>query len=307
VPGVAVKLTDVPEVKFAEHALGGAGFAQLISGVTVGNEVLVSVPLPVNATVKLLVCAVNTAVTVCALLIVTAHFAGCPTGTTHGGVLQLVKFDVVFGTAVSVVIDPLKMLSEQTPVGVVVPFNTQSRIVPVPPMFPLTVPPPVAFAPGITFTAKFPVPLLNVAVISSCASTVNAQVAVAPAHVALPIATPHAANTEPGFAACVNITCVPLGYVVLHVPVGPCPVLFVQLICPKLSVTVPYAVPSSTSWNGSPVAAGTVMVTLGIVVPASVALIVVVIPAPTALTSPLELTVAAAGFEEAHVTLLVKS
>ena len=36
----------------------------------------------------------------------------------------------------------------------------------------------------------------------------------------------------------------------------------------------------------------------GIVVPASVALIVVVMPAPTALTSPLLLTVAALGFEE---------
>jgi hypothetical protein len=83
--------------------------------------------------------------------------------------------------------------------------------------------------------------------------------------------------------------------------------LFVQLIWPKLSITVPNAVPSGTSWNVNPVVAGTVIVTLGIVVPASVALIVVVIPAPTALTSPLELIVAADGFEEAHVTLFVKS
>lgn len=63
VAGVAVKLTDVPDAKFAEHALGGAGFAQLISGVTVGVEVLVTVPFPVSATVKLLVCAVNSGIT----------------------------------------------------------------------------------------------------------------------------------------------------------------------------------------------------------------------------------------------------
>src|SRR5580704_6887683 len=89
VAGVAVKLTDVPDVKFAEHAAGGAGFAQSISGVTVGVEVLVIVPFPVNATVKLLDCAVNSAVTVCAAPIVTTHFTGFV--TTHGP-LQLVKF-----------------------------------------------------------------------------------------------------------------------------------------------------------------------------------------------------------------------
>jgi len=210
VPGVAVNVTCVPEVKFVEHALGGAGLAQLISGVTVGVEVLVIAPFPVSATVKLLVCAVNTAVTVCAAPIVTTHFSGCPVGITHG-LLQLVKFDVAFGSAVSVSIDPLNTFCEQTPVGVVVPFKVQSITVPVPPMFPVTIPPPVEFAPGITFNAKFPVPLLNVAVISSCSSTVNEQVAVAPAHVASPIATPQAANTDPGFAACVSITCVPLG------------------------------------------------------------------------------------------------
>jgi hypothetical protein len=93
----------------------------------------------------------------------------------------------------------------------------------------------------------------------------------------------------------------------LHVPVAPWPAMFVQLICPRLSVTVPNAVPSRTTLNGKPVTAGTVIVMLGIVVPASVALIVVVIPAPTADTSPPLLTVAAAGLEEAHVTRFVKS
>jgi hypothetical protein len=83
--------------------------------------------------------------------------------------------------------------------------------------------------------------------------------------------------------------------------------LFVQLIWFRLSMTVPNAVPSSTSWNVKPVVAGTVIVRLGIVVPASVALIVVVIPAPTALTRPVLLTVAALGLEESQVTLLVKS
>jgi len=94
---------------------------------------------------------------------------------------------------------------------------------------------------------------------------------------------------------------------VLHVPVAPCPPLFVQLIWFRLSMTVPNAVPSSTNWNVNPVVAGTVIVRLGIVVPASVALIVVVIPAPTALTRPVLLTVAALGLEESQVTLLVKS
>ena len=63
VAGVAVNVTCVPDAKFAEHALGGAGFAQLISGVTVGVEVLVTAPFPVSATVKLLVCAVNRGIT----------------------------------------------------------------------------------------------------------------------------------------------------------------------------------------------------------------------------------------------------
>jgi hypothetical protein len=102
--------------------VGGAGFAQSISGVTVGVEMLVTVPLPVNATVKLLACAVNRAVTVWAAPIVTMHFCGCPVGTAHGA-LQLVKFDVGFGSAVSVSIDPLNTFCVQTPVGVVTPFN----------------------------------------------------------------------------------------------------------------------------------------------------------------------------------------
>jgi hypothetical protein len=122
VPGVAVNVTCVPDVKFVVHTLGGPGFAQLISVATAGVEVVVSVPLPVADTVKLLVCAVNTAVTVCAAPIVTMHFAGCPAGITHGP-LQLVKFEFGFCSADSVVIDPLNMLCEQTPVGVAVPFK----------------------------------------------------------------------------------------------------------------------------------------------------------------------------------------
>jgi hypothetical protein len=195
----------VPDAKFVEHAVGGAGFAQSISVATVGVEVLVIVPLPVSATVKLLVCAVNSAVTVCAPPIVTTHIAGWPVGTTHGP-LQLVKFEVWFGSADSVSIDPLFTVAEHVPAGVLVPFSVQ-LIEPAP----VTVPPPVAFAPGITFNAKFPVPLLKVAVTSSCSSIVNVQVAVAPGHDASPIAVPHAANTDPGFAVCVRITCVPLG------------------------------------------------------------------------------------------------
>ena len=83
--------------------------------------------------------------------------------------------------------------------------------------------------------------------------------------------------------------------------------MFVQLIFPWLSVTVPNAAPSSTIWNVNPVAAGTVIVILDIVVPGNVALIVVVMPPVTAETSPVLLIVAAVGLEELHVTLLVKS
>jgi hypothetical protein len=304
VAGVAVKLTDVPDVKFVEHALGGAGFAQSISVATVGVEVLVTVPLPVNATVKLLVCAVNTAVTVSAAPIVTTHFAGCPAGTTQGP-LQLVKFDVAFGSAVSVVIDPLNMLCVQTPVAVA--FKVQSIVVPVPPMFPSTSPPPVAVAPGITFNAKLPVPLLNVAAISSCSSIVNVHVVVVPEHLASPIGTPHDANTDPGFAVCVNTTAVPLGYDVLHVPVAPCPLLFVQLILPRLSVTVPYAVPSSTTLN-----AKAVVVTVKLAAFDAIALNVAVIvatPAPNPVANP-EVTVlilAMPVFDDTHTTVFVMS
>ena len=201
VAGVAVKVTDVPEANVVEHVLGGPGFAQLISGVTVGVEVVVTVPLPVNATVKLLVCAVNNAVTVCAAPIVTTHFAGCPVGITHGPV-QLVKFDVAFGSAVSVSMDPLFTLAEHVPVGVLVPFNVQA-IEPAP----VTMPPPVAVPPGITLSVKFAVPLLNVAEISVFPVIVNEQVVAVPLHVVIP----HPPKTDPAPGASVKITAVPLG------------------------------------------------------------------------------------------------
>jgi hypothetical protein len=205
VPGVAVKLTEVPEANVVEHTLGGAGFPQLISVAIVGVEVLVSVPFPVNATVKLLVCAVNTAVTVCAAPIVTPHFAGCPVGIAHGP-LQLVKFEVGFGSAVSVSMDPLNTFCVQTPAGVLVPVSVQSIAVPVPPMFPSTIPPPVAPAPGITFSAKLPAPLLNVAEISVFAVIVNEHVVAVPEHVVIP----HPPNTEQAPGASVKSTAVPI-------------------------------------------------------------------------------------------------
>lgn len=306
VPGVAVSVTCVPDVKFVVHTLGGPGFAQLISVATVGVEVVVNVPLPVADTVKLLVCAVNTAVTVCAAPIVTMHFAGCPAGITQGP-LQLVKFEFGFCSAVNVVIDPLKILCEQTPVGVAVPFNVQSIVVPVPPIFPSTSPPPVAVAPGITVKLKFPVPLLNVAAISSCSSIVNVHVAVVPEHLASPIGTPHDANTDPGLAICVKTTAVPLGYDVLQVPVAPCPVLFVQLICPRLSFTVPYAVPSSTTLNAKAVVVTVKLATLDATV-LNVAVIVAA-PAPNPVASPgvTVLILAMVVFDDTHTTVFVMS
>jgi hypothetical protein len=95
---------------------------------------------------------------------------------------------------------------------------------------------------------------------------------------------------------------------VLHVPVAPCPLLFVQLICPRLSTTVPYAVPSSTKLNGNPVALVTVIgIRLSIDVPGMVALIVTTTPPVSAVSSPVLLTPSAVGLEELHVTLSVKS
>jgi hypothetical protein len=64
VPGVAVNVTDASVGNDVVQTLGGPGFAQLISGVTVGFEVLVTDPLPVTATVKGFPCAVNKGVKV---------------------------------------------------------------------------------------------------------------------------------------------------------------------------------------------------------------------------------------------------
>src|SRR5271168_4151645 len=63
VAGVAVKVTCVPDVNVVEHTLGGSGLPQSISVATVGVEVLVTVPNPVNATVKLFPCAVKSGIT----------------------------------------------------------------------------------------------------------------------------------------------------------------------------------------------------------------------------------------------------
>ena len=163
--------------------------------------------------------------------------------------VQPAKFDVSFGSAVSMSIDPLKMLCEQVPVGVPVPFKTQSIIVPVPPIEPVTVPPPVEPVPGPTFNVKFPVPLVNIAVICSFWFTVTIQVVLVAGHCVSPIVPPHPANTDPGLGVSVKVTVFPLGYVVLQVPVVPWPPASVQLICcgTELSVTVPYATPSSTT------------------------------------------------------------
>ena len=231
VPAVAVKLTDVPAVKFAEHALGGAGFAQLISGVTVGDEVLAIVPLPVKATVKLLVCAVNSALTVCAPDIATTHFPS-DVIKTHGPV-HPPKFDVGFASAVSVLSCPLCVrVCAQVPV-VLVPFITQSMIVAVPPIVPVTVPPPVAPLPaGVTVSVGVPVPRLNVAISSSGFSfTVNVQVVLVAGHCVGVTAPLHPANTEPGLACSVKVTTDPFAYVVSQLlPTPPCPFALVQLI-----------------------------------------------------------------------------
>jgi hypothetical protein len=70
---------------------------------------------------------------------------------------------------------------------------------------------------------------------------------------------------------------------------------------------VPNASEVGVSVSVELVAAGTVIVILGASTPSNEAPIVVVRPPVTAVTSPLALIVAAAGLEEVHVTLLVKS
>jgi hypothetical protein len=231
VPGVAAKLTEVPDAKFVEHALGGAGFAQLISVAIVGVEVLVIAPLPVNATVKLLVCAVNSALTVWVPFIATTHLFS-DVINTHGPV-QPPKFDVGFGSAVNVLSCPLAVrVCAQVPV-VLVPFIAQSMIVPVPPIDPVTVPPPVAPLPaGVTVSAGVPVPRLNVAISASGFSlTVSVHVVLVAGHCVGVTAPLHPANTEPGLACSVKVTTDPFAYVVSQLlPTPPCPFALVQLI-----------------------------------------------------------------------------
>lgn len=62
--GVAVRVTCVPTLKVALQTLGGPGFAQLISLVIVGFEVLVTAPVPVTVTDKLSCSVVKVALTV---------------------------------------------------------------------------------------------------------------------------------------------------------------------------------------------------------------------------------------------------
>jgi hypothetical protein len=92
----------------------------------------------------------------------------CITFTTVQTPFQPAKFDVLFGSAVSVVRDPPTKVCEHSPVSVV-PVISQS-IAPVPvPFVPVTIPPPVppGVLLGMTLIVKFVVPVLNVAVICS--------------------------------------------------------------------------------------------------------------------------------------------
>lgn len=211
VAGVAVRLTDVPEVNVVEHTLGGPGFAQLISVAIVGVEVLFTDPLPVNATVKLFPCAVNSAVTFEVPDIATTHFPKDVINTQ--GPVQPPKFDVEFASAVRVLSAPLAArVCVHVPV-VLVPFITQSIIVPVPPIEPVTVPPPVApLLAGATVSVGVPVPRLNVAISSSGFSlTVSVHVVLVAGHCVAVTAPLHPANSEPGLAVSVKVTILPFG------------------------------------------------------------------------------------------------
>ena len=133
------------------------------------------------------------------------------TFTTVQGPVQPPKFEVLFGSAVNVVRDPLTKVCEHVPV--VVPALMLQSIAPVPvPFVPVTIPPPVAPVPGVTLSAKSVVPVLNVAVICSFSVTVTEQVAPETVH-GVPLGAPHPANTAPGPGVAVKITAVPLGYV----------------------------------------------------------------------------------------------
>jgi hypothetical protein len=167
----------------------------------------------------------------------------CTVFTTVQGPFQLVKFEVLFGSAVSVVRDPLTMVCEQVPVTFW-PLKLQS-IAPEPvPFVPVTIPPPVAPLPGVKVSVKFVVPVLNVAVICSFCVTVTEQVAPETVH-GVPLGVPHPPNTAPGPGVAVKVTAVPVVYVVEQVPVGGGPDISAQLICGlALPTTVPTEVPS---------------------------------------------------------------
>jgi hypothetical protein len=225
--------------------------------------------------------------------------------TTVQGPVQPPKFDVLFGSAVSVVRDPLTKVCEHVPV-VVAALKLQS-IAPVPvPFVPVTIPPPVAPVPGVTLSVKFPVPVLNVAVICSFCVTVTEQVAPETVQ-GVPLGVPQPPNTAPGPGVAVKVTAVPVVYVVEQVPVAGGPDISAQLICGlALPTTVPTEVPSSSTSKLKLVAAVTVSASVGAAVPGIFAVIVVG-PLPTAVTNPLELIVATPVLEDVHVAELVRS
>jgi hypothetical protein len=163
--------------------------------------------------------------------------------TTVQGPVNPLKLEVLFGSAVSVVRDPLTKVCEHVPV-VVAALKLQS-IAPVPvPFVPVTIPPPVAPPPGVTLSVKFTLPVLNVAVICSFCVTVTEQVAPETVH-GVPLGVPHPPNTAPGPGVAVKVTAVPVVYVVEQVPVGGGPDISAQLICGlALPTTVPTEVPS---------------------------------------------------------------
>jgi hypothetical protein len=154
---------------------------------------------------------------------------------------------------------------------VVAPVNVQ--LIPMGAL--VIVPPPVCGVPATTVSGNIPGPGVNVAVTVSVAVIVNWQVFPVPVQaVGAPTKAP-----VPGVVA-VSVTCVPLGYCVVQFPDGFAPPCCVQLICPRLSVTVPNAVPAVFTCSVMGAAAVTVIVPVAPVIVAVTVSVAAIVCAP---------------------------
>jgi hypothetical protein len=181
------------------------------------------------------------------------------------------KADPGPGADVNVTSVPAGKFCVQVPL-VVAPVNVQ--LIPAGAL--VIVPPPVCGVPATTVSGNVPGPGVNVPVTVSAAVIVNWHVLPVPVHA---VGAPTKPPKVPGVVA-VSVTCVPLGYCVEQFPDGFAPPCCVQLICPRLSVTVPNAVPAVFTCSVMGAAAVTVIVPVAPVIVAVTVSVAAIVCAP---------------------------